>query len=245
MKKHLLSFTLVILIILFFTSSLLEAQDTTAAAKPLDGVDRCWGMNFMWKKDFTLGKQKIDSYPIYNGESSQTNNWVTGFGLDWYLSNRVSLNLIGSIGTDNESSSNEGSSNDFNSTELGLKLGFNYYPMGMTKSVYWSAGPWVSYIYYNEDQKYKYIDVEETQNSRYQYTTSKLGFGVNASAYVKPWDALNWEFYAGYNLGVFIVPASTIKSTIGDQTTTTKGPDIIQFHDCGGMVGTRFFFDAK
>jgi hypothetical protein len=82
MKKHSLLFILFLLIILFFTSFLLNAQDTSAAAKPLDGVGRCWAMNFMWEKDFTIGKQKIDSYSIYNGESTQSNNWVTGLGLD-------------------------------------------------------------------------------------------------------------------------------------------------------------------
>jgi len=242
MKKHSLPFILFLLIILFFTSSLLNAQDTTAAAKPLDGVERCWGMNFMWKKDFTIGKQKIDSYSTYNGESTQNNNWVTGLGLDWYISRKTSLNLIGSIGTDNESASNEGFSSDLNATELGLKLGFHYYPRGMDKSVYWSVGPWFSFISYSEEQT---NTPTEGTKDMYKYTTSELGLGINASAYLKPWNDLNLEFYAGYNLGFFIIPASTIKTTIGDQTTTTKGPDITQFHDCGGMLGARLFFDSK
>ena len=242
MKRQLIPFVLFVFIFLLISSSFIHAQDTTAAAKPLDGFDRCWGMNFMWKKDFTVGKQKIGSYSIYNGESSQTKSWVSGIGADWYLSNNASLSLIGSVGIDNENSSNEGSSSDLNSTELGLKIGFNYYPMGMSKSVYYSVGPWASVIHYGETQTNKPIEGTE---DKYEYSTSKFAFGVNASAYVRPWDKLNWEFFAGYNLGVSITPASTIKTTFDGQTTKYKGPDIIQFNDCGGMVGTRLYFDAK
>ena len=245
MKKQLIPFVLFVFIFLLISSSFIHAQDTTAAAKPLDGFDRCWGMNFMWKKDFTLGKQKIGSYSIYNGESSQTKNWVSGFGLDLYLSSSASLSFIGSVGLDNQNSSNEGSTSDLNSTELGLMTRFNYCPMGMSKSVYYSVGPWFSVIYYNETQTNKQTDGTEGTEDKYEYSTSMFAFGVNATAYLRPWNGLNLEFYVGSNLGVTIAPASTVKTTIDGQTTKYKGPDIIQFSDCGGMVGTRFYFDAK
>ena len=245
MKRQLIPFVLFVFIFLLISSSFIRAQDTTAAAKPLDGFDRCWGMNFMWKKDFTVGKQKIGSYSIYNGESSQTKSWVSGIGMDLYLSSSASLSFIASVGLDNQNSSNEGYTSDLNSTELGLKTRFNYYPMGMSKSVYYSVGPWVSVIHYGETQTNKQTDGTEGTEDKYEYSTSIFAFGVNASAYVRPWDKLNWEFFAGYNLGVSITPASTITTTIDGQSTKYKGPDIIQFNDCGGMVGTRLYFDAK
>ena len=112
----------------------------------------------------------------------------------------------------------------------------------MDNSVYWSVGTWFSIIYYDEEQT---NTPTEGTKEMYKYSTSELGLRVNASAYVQPWDELHLEFYAGYNLGFFITPASTIKTTIGDQTTTTKGPDIPHFHDCGGVLGTRLFFDSQ
>jgi hypothetical protein len=221
----------------FLVSPLLIAQDQTAAAKPVNGDERCWGMNFMWQKDFTVGKQIVDRFN-YN-QTTPDDEKVTGFGLDWYLGPKSSVNLIGSIGLSSDETENTGGKTEFSATELGIKAGWNYYPYGMGKSVYFSMGPWVSYVSYSDETTNTPETGDPSSNS---FSASRLGFGVNASAYLKPWDDLNFEFMAGYNLGAFITPESTTEVTVSGQTTEAKGPSSFHFQDCGGMAGIRFSF---
>src|SRR4030067_1536738 len=186
------------LLILFLASSFLHAQNEPAAVKPINGDERCWGMNFMWQKDVTAGKQFIDrlNYNLSTPEDEK----VTGFGLDWYLGPKSSINLLGSLGIGSDKTENTSGKVEFSETEIGIKAGWNYYPLGMDKPVYWSIGPWVSFISYSNETTNTPTSGTESKD---EYSASRLGFGANASAYLKPWD-LNWEFYAGYNLGVFI-----------------------------------------
>ena len=111
----------------------------------------------------------------------------------------------------------------------------------MKNPVYFSIGPWASFISYSETQT---NTQSSGTDSRYEYSASRIGVGINASAYLKPWRDLNWEFYAGYNLGAFFTPESTTTQTFNGQTTESNGPSSFHFQDCGGMVGTRFFFDS-
>ena len=83
---------------------------------------------------------------------------------------------------------------------------------------------------------------QQAQDSKDEYSASRLGFGINASAYVRPWNDIPWEFYAGYNVGAFITPESTITQTSEGTTVETKGPSSFHLQDCGGFVGTRFKF---
>jgi len=225
------------LIILFAVSNSVNAQDETAAVKPLNGDERCWGMNFMWQRDFTVGKQSIGMLN-YN-PSTPDDEKVTGFGLDWYLGPKSSINLLGSFGIGSDKTENASGKNEISETEIGVKASWNYYPLGMDKPVYWSVGPWVSFISYSYEDKNTPTSGTESKN---EFSASRIGFGANASAYVKPWDNLNWEFYAGYNLGAFVTPESTTTTTTGGET---KGPSSFRFEDCGGMVGTRFYFDTS
>lgn len=223
-------------LILFFLSPTSSAQNTAAALSP-DGEEYCWGLNFMWGKDFTVGKQKIDvlNYDLSDPEDE----YITGFGIDYYLNRVSSLYLLGSLGLSSDKTENTGGTQEYSATELGVKLGYNYYPMGREKQVYYSIGPWVSFVSFGETQ----TDTPEigTEN-KYEYSASNLGFGVNASAYVRHWKDLPWEFYAGYNLGAFITPESTITQTTNGTSTETKGPSSFHLQDCGGFVGTRFQF---
>jgi len=86
---------------------------------------------------------------------------------------------------------------------------------------------------------------QQAQDSKDEYSASRLGFGINASAYVRPWNDIPWEFYAGYNVGAFITPESTITQTSEGTTVETKGPSSFHLQDCGGFVGTRFKFYLK
>jgi hypothetical protein len=231
--------------LLFLFSSLLLipsafAQNETAAARPPNEFNRCWGLNFMWQKDFTVGKQIIDrlNYDL----STQDDEKVTGFGVDWYLSPKASISLLGSVGIGNDKAENTSGTQEFSATEIGIKASYNYYLYSMNKPVYASLAPWVSYISYSETQTNTPATGTETKD---EYSASKLGIGINASAYVRPWENLNWEFYAGYNLGVFITPESTTTQTFNGQTTETSGPSSFHFQDCGGYLGTRFYFESQ
>ncbi len=225
------------LIIFLFISNSINAQDQTAAAKPVNGDERCWGMNFMWQRDFTVGKQVIDRFN-YN-PSTPEDEKVTGFGLDWYLGPKSSVGLLGSVGISSDKTETTSGKSELSATEIGVKASWNYYPMEMNKPVYWSIGPWISYVSFSDESTFTPTTGDETKN---EFSASRIGFGVNASAYLKPWDDLNWEFYAGYNLGAFITPESTTTTTPGGET---KGPSSFHFQDCGGMVGTRFFFNSS
>ncbi len=223
-------------ILLLLITNPVSAQNEPAAVKPLDGDERCWGMNFMWQKDFTAGKQLID---LFNTDlADPEDERVTGFGLDWYVGPKSSISIIGSLGIGSDEQENTtGDKIEFSETEIGIKAGWNYYPLGTKIPVYWSVGPWISYVSYgNETTSTPTIGNATTT----EFSASRLGFGANVSAYLKPWDDLNWEFYAGYNLGAFITPESTTTTPAGE----TKGPSSFHFQDCGGMVGTRFFFNS-
>jgi hypothetical protein len=194
----------------------------------------------MWGKDFTVSKPTIDrlNYDL----STPEDEYVTGFGLDWYINPKSSLSLLGSVGIGSDKTENTSGTQEFSGTELGAKLSYNWYPSGMKNPVYYSLGPWASFISYSETQTYTPSTGTESKD---EYSASKIGFGINATGYVKPWDDLNWEFFAGYNLGVFSTPESTIKQTINGQTTETKGPSSFHFQDCGGYVGTRLYFNSQ
>ncbi|HMN25842.1 MAG TPA: hypothetical protein PKE38_15165 [Ignavibacteriaceae bacterium] len=91
MQKIYLQFPFLLFLILFSFTSITTAQDTKAAALSPDGADYCWGLNFMWGRDFTVSKQKIDelNYDLSTPESEK----ITGFGVDYYLNNVSSLYL--------------------------------------------------------------------------------------------------------------------------------------------------------
>ena len=237
MQKLFLHFFFLPLLIILFAASTLMAQSTDAAALSPDDDEYCWGLNFMWGKDFTVGKQKIDEldYDLSTPESE----YITGFGLDYYLNKRSSLYLLGSVGIGSDKSENTGGKQEYSSNELGVKVGYNYYPLGMDRQVYYSLGGWASYVSYSESQTNTPTSGTETKD---EYSASRIGIGVNASAYVRPWKDLAWEFYAGYNLGAFITPESTITQTSGGTSNEIKGPSSFHFQDCGGFVGTRFKF---
>lgn len=237
MQKFFLRFLSLPLLILFLLTSSATAQDTTATTLLPQGDDYCWGLNFMWGRDFTVGKQKIDefNYDLSTPESE----YITGFGVDWYLNKKSSLYLLGSVGIGSDKTENTGGTQDYSSSEFGAKLGYNYYPQGMDKSVYYSLGGWGSYVSYSETQTNTPTTGTETKD---EYSASRFGLGINVSAYLKPWDDMLWEFYAGYNLGAFITPESTITQTNEGNTIETKGPSSFHFQDCGGFVGTRFRF---
>lgn len=237
MQKFYLHFLFVPFLILFFLTTTISAQDTEAAALSPDGDEYCWGLNFMWGRDFTTSKQKIDeiNYDLSTPESEK----VTGFGIDYYLSKVSSLYLLGSIGLGSDKTENTGGTQEYSSTEIGAKLGYNYYPLGMQRQVYYSLGGWASFVSYSESQTNTPTTGTATKD---EYSASRIGVGINASAYVRPWDDIPWEFYAGYNLGAFITPESTITQTSEGTTVETKGPSSFHFQDCGGFVGTRFKF---
>ncbi|HSP86917.1 MAG TPA: hypothetical protein VLN45_02195, partial [Ignavibacteriaceae bacterium] len=196
----------------FLASPLIIAQEQIAAAKPENGDERCWGMNFMWQKDFTVGKQVIDRFN-YNPNTTEDES-VTGFGLDWYLNPKSSVNLIGSVGISSDETENTGGKTEFSATEFGIKAGWNFYPYKMDKPVYFSLGPWVSFVSYSDETTFTPETGDPSSN---EYSASRLGFGVNATAYLKPWEDLNFEFLAGYNLGAFITPESTNTVTAAGQ----------------------------
>jgi hypothetical protein len=237
MQKFFLYFLSFSFLILFFLTATISAQDTEAAALSPDGDEYCWGLNFMWGKDFTVGKQKIDefNYDLSTPESEH----ITGFGVDYYPNIRSSFYFLGSLGIGSDKTENTGGTQDYSSTEIGAKLGYNYYPLGMERQVYYSIGPWASFVSYSESQTNTPTTGTETKD---EYSASRLGFGINASAYVRPWKDLQWEFYAGYNLGAFITPESTITQTSEGTSIESKGPSSFHFQDCGGFVGTRFKF---
>ncbi len=236
MQKLFLPIFSFFLLISFFVSPFLKAQNEDAAAKPLPG-DRCWGLNFMWQKDFNLGKQEVGT--LNYDQTTPKDEKLTGFGVDWYLTPKSSLYLLGSVGISSDKTENTSGKNEYTSTELGAKVGWNFYPIGTNKSVYYSVGPWVNFVSYSDKTTITPTTGTESSN---KLSTSKFGLGGNVSAYLKPWENLNWEFYAGYNLGVFISPESTITTTSGGQSTEIKGPSSFRFQDCGGMVGTRLYF---
>ena len=235
MQKFFLRFLSLPLLILFLLTSTTTAQDAPTLLTETN--DYCWGLNFMWGKDFTVGKQKIDefNYDLSTPESE----YITGFGVDVYPNNRSSIYLLGSLGIGSDKTENTGGTQDYSSTEFGAKLGYNFYPQGMERQVYYSIGPWVSFVSYSESQTNTPTTGTETKD---EYSASRLGLGINASAYVRPWKDLLWEFYAGYNLGAFITPESTITQTYEGTSIETKGPSSFHFQDCGGFVGTRFKF---
>jgi hypothetical protein len=235
MQKFFLRFISLPLLILFLLTSITTAQDAPTLLTGTD--DYCWGLNFMWGKDFTVGKQKIDefNYDLSTPESE----YITGFGVDYYLNKKSSLYLLGSVGIGSDKTENTGGTQDYSSTEIGAKLGYNYYPLGMDRQVYYSLGGWGSFVSYSESQTNTPTTGTETMD---EYSASRLGFGINASAYVRPWKDLQWEFYAGYNLGAFITPESTVTETYEGTSVETKGPSSFHFQDCGGFVGTRFRF---
>ena len=237
MQKSFLHFLFLSLLAFLLSASSVTAQNTHAAALSPDDDQYCWGLNFMWGRDFTVGKQKIDelNYDLSTPESE----YITGFGLDYYLNNRSSLYLLGSVGIGSDKSENTGGTQESSSSEFGAKLGYNYYPMGMNKRVYYSLGGWASYVSYSETQTSTPTAGTETKD---EYSASRLGVGINASAYVRPWEDLQWEFYAGYNFGAFITPESTITQTSNGTSTEIKGPSSFHLQDCGGFVGTRFRF---
>ena len=213
----------------------LSAQDLNAAE-----IERCWGLNFMWQRDFTVGKQTIDKFNY--DQSTPEDESVTGFGLDWYINPKSSLSLLGSIGIGSDKTENSLGSQEFSGTEIGAKLSYNYYPYGMKNPVYFSLGPWTSYISYSETQTNTPLIGTETKD---EYSASRFGVGVNVTGYIKPWKDLDWEFSAGYNLGAFWTPENKYTQTFDGQTTETKGPSSFHFQDCGGFVGTRLFFTSQ
>lgn len=237
MQKSFLHFLFLALLTILFTASTLTAQNIDAAALSPDDDEYCWGLNFMQGRDFTVDKQKIDelNYDLSTPESE----YITGFGLDYYLNKKSSLYLLGSVGIGSDKTENTGGTQDYSSTEIGAKLGYNYYPLGMERQVYYSLGGWESFVSYSESQTNTPTSGTETKD---EYSASRIGVGINASAYVRPWKDLQWEFYAGYNLGAFITPESTITQTSEGTTIESKGPSSFHFQDCGGFVGTRFKF---
>ncbi|HMN25843.1 MAG TPA: hypothetical protein PKE38_15170 [Ignavibacteriaceae bacterium] len=146
---------------------------------------------------------------------------------------------MGSLGIGSDKAENTSGKQEYNSTEIGVKLGYNYYPLGLEKQVYYSLGPWASFVSYSESQTDIPTSGTETKS---EFSASRIGVGINATAYVRPWKDLYWDFYAGYNLGAFITPESTNTQTSGGLTVESKGPSSFHFQDCGGFVGTRFRF---
>ncbi len=138
MQRFYLHFLFLPLLILFFLTTTISAQDTKAAALSPDGDEYCWGLNFMWGRDFTTSKQKIDelNYDLSTPESEK----ITGFGIDYYLNKKSSLYLLGSLGLGSDKAENTGGTQEYSSTEIGAKLGYNYFPLGMQKQVYYSLG---------------------------------------------------------------------------------------------------------
>ncbi|MDO8549589.1 MAG: hypothetical protein Q7S39_05475 [Ignavibacteria bacterium] len=98
-----------------------------------------------------MGKQSIGMLN-YNPLTPDDEK-VTGFGLDWYLGPKSSINLLGSVGIGSDKTENTSGKNEFSETEIGVKASWNYYPLGMDKPVYWSVGPWVSFISYSYEDK--------------------------------------------------------------------------------------------
>jgi len=237
------------LTIFSLSAVLIKADDKSSAAKTGDEVPevntpveivRCWGMSFAIGKDFTYKKQVIDKIYFFDGEEERRLT-SSGFGIDWYPSKKISLALIGSVGIGNDKQEDTTFTDEDNETELGAKLSLNWYPHGMTELVYFSIGPWISFISYSRT-------ITVTSNgfeSKQELTASRFGFGVNASAYVHPWKDLNLEFFAGYNLGAFITPEGTNKITLNGSTTENNGPSSFHFNDCGGTLGIRYFFDSN
>lgn len=225
-----LSLTLGILILF---SSTLNAQDETAAAQPVNGDDPCWGLMFQWQRSFTLGKQLIDriNYNLTDDEK------VTGFGGYFYPGPRSGIGIIGSVGISNDESENTSGKDEYSATEIGIKLSYDIYPGGRDKRLFWSFGPWFSYVSFNDENTFTPTTGDGTKS---EFSTSRLGFGANVSAYVQFWEALALYFYAGYNLGAFITPSGTLKNTSGGQTIETEGPSSFHFQDCGGFVGVKF-----
>jgi hypothetical protein len=213
-----------ILTFLFLPSIVVHSQD-----------DLCdWAYVFSWQPNLDVGKYHVGS--VYDGTDSQTS--LVGIGAERFLSNRWGITGGISLGIDNSSQTLPQGEQDFSSTELGIKVGLNYYFQGKDKTISPYVGPWISYSTYSETDTFTPTSGTENENS---FSTSSIGIGVTGGVYWQPWDPdVDFGFY--YNLGAMISPSSTLETSSGGQTTETEGPSRLRIGDCGGGINFRVSF---
>jgi hypothetical protein len=218
-----------------FIFSLLIIISAAGFSQDYTGKPCGWGYVFSVKKDFTIGKLNIGNY--YAQDNSEQPTY--GISVEKFLNSKWSI--LGGLDVGIDGSTQEGTqgTDKTSQTELGFKVGVNNYFHGMNNIINPYAGLWANYISYSSSTTSEPKGGTSTEN---KYSSSTLGFGLTGGAYVKPWKDVGLSFGAGYNLGYFNTPASTITTTQNGQSTETKGPSRYRFSDCGAELMVRWDF---
>jgi hypothetical protein len=214
------------------------AQQEKAAATSLPPEDDCdWAFFYAWKRGIDLGKFSIGE--VSSGGTDPIRSM--GIGIEKYLNNNSGLYGVLSLGIDSYSQDvTGGGTREGDQTEIGVLIGYNNYFKGVNSRIspYW--GLWGKYISYSTSSTDKPQTGGETKN---EFSSSSLGFGVTAGVFWQPWVDVDMDFGIGSNLGVIITPESTSTFTPSTGSAVeTKGPSSTYIGDCSYGLMVRYSF---
>ncbi len=206
------------------------------AVDSLPQDDPCnWGIIFSVKKNFTLGKYEVSPLPQYSTLATTMPTMASGIAFEkTYDRHSFTLGVDLSL-DDSKQDFTGGGSQEVTSSEYALRFAYNNYFRGIETSTkiapFWAM--WASFANYSNTVTDRTIPGSETKD---EFSGSVIGFGLAFGFWWYIIESNKVSLGAQYNLGGMYYPQSTYTSTGPSGSTTTNGPSIFHFGDCGARL---------